>query len=80
MRWSWTIDTKTEWLPTVYELRYGKITASKLFEAAHCITNSGSSVKQVTGTSKVHETSVILWGKNLEKHSDRSRAQTRYTN
>ncbi|XP_039302545.1 uncharacterized protein LOC105203324 [Solenopsis invicta] len=53
--------------PLWYELRYGRITASKLYEAAHCTTDSGSFVKQVTGASKVHETSAMLRGKDLEK-------------
>ncbi|KYN12328.1 hypothetical protein ALC57_15499, partial [Trachymyrmex cornetzi] len=61
---------KTNYLsdcPQWYELRYGRITASKLYEAAHCTTDSGSFVKQITGASKIHETSAMLRGKNLEK-------------
>ncbi|XP_018374671.1 PREDICTED: uncharacterized protein LOC108768651 [Trachymyrmex cornetzi] len=53
--------------PLWYELRYGRITASKLYEAAHCTTDSRSFVKQITGASKIHETSAMLRGKNLEK-------------
>ncbi|XP_011859043.1 PREDICTED: uncharacterized protein LOC105556559 [Vollenhovia emeryi] len=53
--------------PLWYELRYRRIIAFKLYEAAHCTTNNGSFVKQVIGASKVHETTAMLRGKNLEK-------------
>lgn len=50
-----------------HELRYGRITASKFYEAAHCKTNNGSLVQQIIGVSKVHETNAMARGKNLEK-------------
>ncbi|GBP64981.1 hypothetical protein EVAR_50665_1 [Eumeta japonica] len=50
-----------------HELRYGRITASKFYEAAHCKTNNGSLVQQIIGASKVHETSAMTRGKELEK-------------
>ncbi|CAG4934707.1 unnamed protein product [Colias eurytheme] len=50
-----------------HELRYGRITASKFYEAAHCKTDNGSLVQQIIGASKVHETSAMTRGKELEK-------------
>lgn len=50
-----------------HELRYGRITASKFYEAAHCKSNNGSLVQQIIGASKVHETSAMTRGKELEK-------------
>ncbi|KAH0546654.1 hypothetical protein KQX54_013067 [Cotesia glomerata] len=50
-----------------HELRYGRITASKFYEAAHCKTEDGSLVQQIIGASKVHETNAMARGKNLEK-------------
>ncbi|GBP66215.1 TBC1 domain family member 4 [Eumeta japonica] len=34
-----------------HELRYGRITASKFYEAAHCKTNNGSLVQQIIGAT-----------------------------
>ncbi|KAK5648563.1 hypothetical protein RI129_003455 [Pyrocoelia pectoralis] len=39
-----------------WELRYGRITASKVYEAVHCHTGDGSLIKQIIGTSKVRDT------------------------
>ncbi|XP_008213224.1 uncharacterized protein LOC103317369 [Nasonia vitripennis] len=39
-----------------YKLRYGRITASKLYEAAHCKTGDGSFVRTVIGAAKVFDT------------------------
>lgn len=52
---------------TWHEFRYGRITASKFYEAAHCKTDNGSLVQQIIGASKVHETSAMTRGKELEK-------------
>lgn len=49
-----------------YELRYGRITASKLHEAARCKTADGSLVKQIIGAAKVYETTSMKRGKILE--------------
>ncbi|XP_046735004.1 uncharacterized protein LOC124404715 [Diprion similis] len=53
--------------PLWYDLRYGRITASKLHESAHCKTDNGSLVNQIIGVSKIHETNAMLRGKKLEK-------------
>lgn len=53
----------TEW----YELRYGRITASKIYEAAKCKVNNGSLVKQIIGSSKVFQSEVMERGRRLEK-------------
>lgn len=50
-----------------YEFQYGKITVSKLYEAAHCRIDSGSFVKQITGVNKMHETNAMLRAEDLEK-------------
>lgn len=50
-----------------HELRYGRITASKLHEAAHCRTEGGSLVRQCIGVSKVFETKAMHRGRILEE-------------
>lgn len=50
-----------------YELRYGRITASKLYEAAHCKTNDGSFVHTVIGAAKVFDTKEMQRGRILEE-------------
>lgn len=50
-----------------HELRYGRMTASKFYEAAHYKTGSGSFVQQVIVASKVLETSAMARGKALGK-------------
>ncbi|KAJ0178237.1 hypothetical protein K1T71_006060 [Dendrolimus kikuchii] len=49
-----------------HELRYGRITASKFYEAAHCKTSNGSLVQQIIGASKVYETSAMTRGKQAQ--------------
>ena len=50
-----------------YELRYGRITGSKLYEAAQCKTKDGSLVKQILGATKLYENQHMKRGKKLEK-------------
>lgn len=50
-----------------YELRYGRITASRIYEAAHCKTLDGSFVQQIIGVSKMFESQAMERGKRLEK-------------
>jgi len=50
-----------------YELRYGRITASKLYEAAHCKTSDGSLVQTVIGAAKVFDTQKMQRERILEK-------------
>lgn len=50
-----------------FELRYGRITASKLYEMAVCKTSSGSLVNQVIGVAKKFNTLATNRGKKLEK-------------
>ena len=49
-----------------FELRYGRVTASNLYEAAHCRTVDGSLVDSILGASKVPITDAIQRGKDLE--------------
>lgn len=49
------------------ELRYGRITASKLYEVARCKTPEGSLVNQLIGCSKVRDTEAMKRGRDLEK-------------
>ena len=49
------------------ELRYGRITASKCFQASTCQTANGSLVNEVIGISKMFSTEAMSRGKNLEK-------------
>lgn len=51
-----------------FELRYGRLTASKLYEAAKCKKTNGSLVTQIMGVSKKFDTPAMKRGRNLEKH------------
>ncbi|CAG9762580.1 unnamed protein product [Ceutorhynchus assimilis] len=50
-----------------YELRYGRITTSKLYDANVCKTVSGSLVNQVMGVSKKFTSEAMKRGLRLEK-------------
>ncbi|CAG9837719.1 unnamed protein product [Diabrotica balteata] len=50
-----------------FELRYGRITASKLYEMAVCKKSSGSLVNQIIGVAKKFDTFATKRGKKLEK-------------
>ncbi|KAL7289367.1 hypothetical protein TKK_0016570 [Trichogramma kaykai] len=50
-----------------YELRYGRITASIIHEAAHCQTSSGSLVKKILGASKKYLSAAMTRGSSLEE-------------
>lgn len=50
-----------------FDLRYARITASKIYEASRCKTADGSLVKAVLGIVKVKETEAIKRGRDLEK-------------
>lgn len=49
-----------------FKLRWGRITASKFYEAAHCRTTDGSLIETILGASKPIETTAMLRGKTLE--------------
>ncbi|XP_011701495.1 PREDICTED: uncharacterized protein LOC105458122 [Wasmannia auropunctata] len=49
-----------------YELRYGRITASKLYECAHCQTPDGTLVNGIIGASKLFYSAQMERGKRLE--------------
>lgn len=49
-----------------HSLRYGRITASKLHEAAHCHTKEGVLVETILGAYKVEDNLAISRGRNLE--------------
>jgi len=48
-------------------MRYGRITASKAYEASKCITTDGTLVKQILGCSKVKLTKAMNRGIHLKK-------------
>ena len=50
-----------------YELRFGRITASKFYEAAHCETENGTLVHQILGISKKYDNLLMKRGRDLEK-------------
>ncbi|XP_011165047.1 uncharacterized protein LOC105199588 [Solenopsis invicta] len=50
-----------------YELRYGRITASTIYEATNCKTTNGSYVERVIGAVKLIETEAMRRGRNLER-------------
>lgn len=49
-----------------FELRWGRITASKIHEAARCKTQNGYLVKKIIGCSKVYDTYFMKRGRDLE--------------
>ena len=49
-----------------HELRYARVTASKIYEAAQCKTLDGSLVRQIIGASKIFD-SAMQRGNRLEK-------------
>ena len=50
-----------------FELRYGRMTASKFYEAAHCKTRDGTLVKQLLGIDKKYDNFLMERGRNLEE-------------
>jgi len=49
-------------------MRYGRITASKAYEASKCITTTnGTLAKQILGSSKVKLTKAMIRGIHLEE-------------
>ena len=48
-------------------MRYGRITASKIYGAAHCNTPDGSLVRSNIGTAKIFDTAAMKRGRVLEK-------------
>lgn len=50
-----------------FDLRFGRITASKIYDAAHCKKSDGSFVNQVLGVTKVPVTEAMLRGRKLEE-------------
>lgn len=53
--------------PLWFDLRYGRITASKLYEAAKCKTKDGALVQQILGISKKYDNVFMQRGRMLEK-------------
>lgn len=49
-----------------HELRFMRITASKIYAVAHCKTPDGSLVEQLLGAAKVKDTAAIARGRALE--------------
>lgn len=52
--------------PNWYHLRFGRITASKIYEAAKCKTREGSLLENIMGATKAFETYAVSRGKRLE--------------
>lgn len=50
-----------------HDLRYARVTASKIYEFAKCKTAPGSLIESVTGGIKIKETNAMKRGKLLEK-------------
>lgn len=53
--------------PVWFELRYGRITASKIYEASVCSTLDGSLVEQILGAVSLPDTEAIQRGRDLEE-------------
>lgn len=51
-----------------FELRYGRITASKAYEVSKCNTTDGVLVKQILGCTKLKITNAMKRGTILEEH------------
>ncbi|XP_060807339.1 uncharacterized protein LOC132903320 isoform X2 [Amyelois transitella] len=52
--------------PLWHELRYGRITASKAYEAAHCQTIDGTLMETILGACKLKDTEAMKRGRLLE--------------
>ncbi|KAF9411550.1 hypothetical protein HW555_009698, partial [Spodoptera exigua] len=52
--------------PLWHELRYGRITASKAYDAAHCNTLDGTLTETILGASKLRDTEAMERGRLLE--------------
>lgn len=50
-----------------HELRFGRVTASHVFEASRCRTPNGSLVNRIIGAAKVYNSVDMQRGKNLEE-------------
>lgn len=50
-----------------FELRYGRITASNIYEASRCTVSEGSLLKNILGVPKEINSSAVRRGKNLEQ-------------
>lgn len=55
-----------------FELRYCRITASKIYELSRCKKGDGILVKQILGCSKIKLTSAMERGQILEKYVSRT--------
>jgi len=61
-------NTKNQYQDILWhELRYGRITASKIYEAAHCQKSNGSLVRSVISSTKSFDTIHMERGRRLEK-------------
>ncbi|KAI5703494.1 hypothetical protein M8J75_012418 [Diaphorina citri] len=49
-----------------FEYRYGRVTASKLFEASRCTTENGTLVNTILGASKIRDSKAMERGRKLE--------------
>ncbi|CAG9792694.1 unnamed protein product [Diatraea saccharalis] len=52
--------------PLWHELRYGRITAPKAYDAAHCNTFDGTLTETISGASKLRDTEAMKRGRLLE--------------
>lgn len=52
--------------PLWHELRYGRITASNIYEASKCKTENGNLVNRILGAVKVYDNIYMKRGRNLE--------------
>lgn len=50
-----------------HELRFGRITASNIYEASKCQKPNGSLVNRIIGTAKVYDTIYVKRGRKLEQ-------------
>lgn len=49
------------------ELRYGRITASRIYEVTHCKIPQGILVEQIIGACKIKDTNAMERGRRLEQ-------------
>ena len=61
--------TKQSDCPLWHEVHYGRITASKIHDVAHCIMSDGVLLEMIVGAMKLPQTSNVSWNHSRKSSS-----------